>query len=254
MVCDDALQWLARPGAVPSGALILTSLPDAVEVREVAPTLEDWKVWFVEAARCIFRALPPGGVAVFYQTDVRIAGVGQISKSYLVLRAAAEFEDVALRWHKIAHFGAIDRPSPTSLRFSHLLCFWRRGPEPVNGSMIGGLDLGSTIGDLVTRGEKPWGLKNSARCMGINATVEVLRWAQRRLPEVDTVVDPFCGAGTSLALGNELGFHAIGVDISARRVRQATALDGASLLAGRGSSRGGVLGSAAPAQEDDLAG
>jgi hypothetical protein len=37
------------------------------------------------------------------------------------------------------------------------------------------------------------------------------------------VVDPFCGRGTVLAVANELGLDAIGVDVSARRCRAAAA-------------------------------
>merc|ERR1712151_149972 len=74
------------------------------------------------------------------------------------------------------------------------------------------------------------GLKNCARCMGSGAALAVLKWATQWLPAVDTVVDPFCGAGTSLAVGNVLDLHAIGVDISARRVKQASTLDGGALI------------------------
>lgn len=73
-------------------------------------------------------------------------------------------------------------------------------------------------------------MKNSARCTGANALHHVLVWVARRFPHVDTVVDPFCGAGTVLAVGNALGFHGVGIDISARRVKQATSLEASSLL------------------------
>ena len=39
-----------------------------------------------------------------------------------------------------------------------------------------------------------------------------------------TVVDPFCGHGTALAVANAFGFHAIGIDTSARQCRAAKAL------------------------------
>lgn len=227
VTCADALLWLRKPGAVPPTALIFTSLPDASEVRETQPTLQHWEAWFREAVRAVLLALPPGCAAVFYQTDVRTRGQGQVSKAYLVLDAARQEAGVTLLWHKIVHFGVIDKPSYDSVQFTHLLCFWRPGScteEP---------DLGSTIPDLLVRGQKPWGLKNSARCMGASATAVVLKWALKRLPNVDTVVDPFCGAGTVLAIANEFGLHAVGVDCSPRRVRQATALDGAALLVGR---------------------
>jgi hypothetical protein len=38
-----------------------------------------------------------------------------------------------------------------------------------------------------------------------------------------TVVDPFCGKGTVLAVANALGLCAVGVEISRKRARQAQA-------------------------------
>ena len=43
-----------------------------------------------QAVRTILGALPLNGVAVFYQTDVRLAEKGQVSKAFLVLKAAQE--------------------------------------------------------------------------------------------------------------------------------------------------------------------
>jgi len=233
VICEDAIKWLQRPGSIPHTAVIFTSLPDVAEVQEFAPTLDEWRSWFMLAAEHVLQSLPPQGLAVFYQTDIRLPGVGQVSKAQLVLQAAAKMSNTHLLWHKVAHFGSVDQPSPTSVQFSHLLCF-RHSASPDETI---GWDYGSTIPDVVNRGEKPWGLKNSARCMGSNATLAVLKWVTRRFPNVDTVVDPFCGAGTVLAVGNFLGLHAVGVDISPRRVRQASSLDGAILLAGREASK-----------------
>ena len=42
--------------------------------------------------------------------------------------------------------------------------------------------------------------------------------------ESRTVVDPFCGRGTVLAVANALGLDALGVDLSAKRCRRARAL------------------------------
>ena len=38
---------------------------------------EDWEAFFGEAAAAVLAALPGGAVAVFYQTDVRVPGLGQ---------------------------------------------------------------------------------------------------------------------------------------------------------------------------------
>eukprot|EP00969_Alexandrium_andersonii_P169099 7474885-Alexandrium_andersonii.AAC.1 len=63
VICDDALLWLERPGALPENCIVVTSLPDSTEVKQIAPTIEEWKAWFLQAMRCVFKALPARGVA-----------------------------------------------------------------------------------------------------------------------------------------------------------------------------------------------
>lgn len=222
LVCADALEWL-RPGAVPPRSLVLTGIPDVCEVQNFAPTKQAWEVWFARAAKSVLEALPPRCVAVFVQTDIRETGGGQVSKFALVLRAAAEVKGTKLLWHKVAHFGTVDESCQGCVKYSHLICFQQcpeeAEPEPVCG-----------IPDVLWRGLKPRGLKNAVRCFGVNMTRVIILWASRQLG-VETVVDPFCGAGTVCAIGNALGLHAIGVDISPRRVKQAGVLDGEALLA-----------------------
>jgi tRNA G10 N-methylase Trm11 len=46
-----------------------------------------------------------------------------------------------------------------------------------------------------------------------------------------TIVDPFCGWGTALAVANALGMDAVGVDLSARMCRRARVLDVNSSIA-----------------------
>lgn len=50
-----------------------------------------------QAVRQILGALPLNGVAVFYQTDVRLAEKGQVSKAFLVLKAAQEVPQAGVR-------------------------------------------------------------------------------------------------------------------------------------------------------------
>ena len=44
----------------------------------------------LQAVRHILTALPYGSVAAFYQTDVRLPTEGQVSKAFLVLKAAED--------------------------------------------------------------------------------------------------------------------------------------------------------------------
>ena len=40
--------------------------------------------------------------------------------------------------------------------------------------------------------------------------------------KAETILDPFCGKGTVMAMANQLGMHAVGVEISRKRCRQAS--------------------------------
>ena len=42
---------------------------------------------------------------------------------------------------------------------------------------------------------------------------------EARFQPGDIVLDPFCGSGTTLVQANELGMHAVGVDVSAFNAR-----------------------------------
>jgi len=228
VLCADALEWL-RPGVVPPRSIVLTGIPDVCEVQAFAPTMKAWEAWFLLATRRVLEALPPRGVAVFVQTDIRGAGVGQVSKLGLLLRAAADVEGARLLWHKVAHFGTVDKGCQGGVKFSHLACFMRAPAEGPEAPAAGPEEPTCGLPDVLWRGLKPRGLKNSERCFGVHMTRSVLLWASKQLG-AETVVDPFCGAGTVLAVGNALGMHAVGVDISPRRVKQAGRLDGEALL------------------------
>ena len=56
--------------------------------------------------------------------------------------------------------------------------------------------------------------------MGETACKVACNYAVRAV-SADTIVDPFCGRGTVLAVANQLGLRAIGVDLSAKRCKEA---------------------------------
>ncbi|MFO0755177.1 MAG: hypothetical protein U0359_01695 [Byssovorax sp.] len=199
----EALAWLAQTPAEP-GTSVITSLPDLCELPE--KSLEAWKAWFVDAAAAVLRWVPDEGAAIFYQSDIRHRGLW-VDKAYLVQRAAEATGSLLLQ-HTI-----VCRKPPGTLgqgraSYSHLLCFSRsplrpRRPRP---------DVLPDAGLMV------W-----PKAMG----VEACRLAcQFLLQETATrlVVDPFCGRGTVLAVANALGLDALGVDLSAKRCRNARSL------------------------------
>jgi hypothetical protein len=60
--------------------------------------------------------------------------------------------------------------------------------------------------------------------MGVKACVDACRFIIDHTT-TRTVVDPFCGWGTVLAVANAMGLDAVGVDVSARKCRRAQALE-----------------------------
>lgn len=200
----DALVWLAETPA-PAGASVITSLPDVSELPHL--DLAGWRAWFHDAARAVMRWVPEGGVAIFYQSDVRHRGVW-IDKGYLVLRAA-EDEGMVLRWHKIVCRHppgtiALGRPS-----YSHMLCVAKTVGEPPRRP---GPDV------LPDAGHMPW-----SRAMGVEACRVACAYL-RNETGASLIVDPFCGRGTVLAVANAMGFDALGVDLGKKRCRAARAL------------------------------
>ncbi len=203
VVQAEALAWMDANAPDPA-ASVITSLPD---VSELALDLDGWRAWFIDAARRVIRWVPPTGVAIFYQSDIRHDGVW-IDKGYLVMRAAEEERAIVL-WHKI-----VCRRPPGTIGFgrpsySHMICVTRTPRAPMRRP---GPDV------LPDAGFAPW-----SRAMGVAACEVACRFL---LDETATrvVVDPFCGRGTVLAVANEMGLDALGVDIGAKRCRAARSL------------------------------
>ena len=201
MIQGEALAWLEEHPASPNTSVI-TSLPDISELS--ALDLPSYKSWFIDAARRILRWVSLDAVAIFYQSDARHAGL-LIDKSYLVLRAAEE-EQAHLVWHKIVCRRppltvAVGRPS-----YSHMICVSR---APMPPPLKPGPDV------LPDAGPMSW-----SRAMGMTACTVACRFVRENTNTV-TIVDPFCGRGTLLAVANDLGFDAIGVDLGGKRCRAA---------------------------------
>jgi hypothetical protein len=198
----DALAWL-RAHAPLAGASVVTSLPDVSELPALG--FEGWQAWFIDAAELVLRSVPDEGVAIFFQSDIRHAGLW-VDKGALCLRAA-ERAAVPLVFHRI-----VCRKPPGTLTFgratyAHLLGFARR------------LRPARARADVLPDGGPVAGRK----AMGSLAALEACRFIRDETP-TRTVVDPFCGWGTVLAAANSLGMDAVGVDLSARMCRRARAL------------------------------
>jgi hypothetical protein len=200
----EALAWL-RENPAPEGASVITSLPDVSELASL--DLAAWRAWFVDAARAILRWIPERGVAVFFQSDVRVEG-SWIDKGYLVGRAI-ELESAHVVWHKIVCRrppGTLGLGRPT---YSHMIAASRTPRVPARRP---GPDV------LPDAGHMPW-----SRAMGVEACRVACEYLRDDV-DATVVVDPFCGRGTALAVANALGLDAIGVELGGKRCRAARSL------------------------------
>lgn len=202
--CGDGVAWL-RENPLPPGAAIITSLPDSSELPRLG--FQGWRAWFSDTSALVCSAVAPASAALFFQTDVKREGVW-VDKAYLVQRGA-EAAQSALVFHKVvcrapAGTATFGRPA-----YAHLLGFSKEvRPDP-----------GKSTADVVPRlGAMPW-----SRAMGVEACLVACRWLLAHTA-CRTVVDPFCGLGTVLAVANALGMDALGVELSAKRAGRARAL------------------------------
>jgi hypothetical protein len=200
----DAIAWLRAAGTL-AGASVVTSLPDVSEMP--ARDYPGWRRWFEDAAALVMTSVSDAGVAVFYQSDVKHEGLW-VDKGALVSRAA-ERAGMGLLFHKIV----CRKPAGTvgfgRAGYAHLQGFARSlRPSGRHASADVLPDTGVVPG---------------RKAMGVDACLLACRFVLAETT-TRTVVDPFCGWGTVLAVANALGLHAVGVDISARMCRRARKL------------------------------
>jgi hypothetical protein len=161
----------------------------------------------VDAAAAVCGAVADDAVAVFFQTDVKRDG-RWVDKAFLV-QLGAERAGTSLLFHKIvcrAPAGVTTRGRPG---YAHLLCFsksLRLDPALSTPDVLPGI------------GKMTW-----PKAMGLAACDAVCRFLSDQTA-CRTVVDPFCGIGTMLAMANAWELDAIGVEITARRAAKAESL------------------------------
>ena len=210
---EDALFWLQSQAVLPG--CVVTSLPD---VSEVPLGVQAWKMWFVDAVCEVIRRLPPDGLAFFYQTDVRMKGEW-VDKAHL-LCLGGDKAGGRLIWHKVVVQSSLGTIKGTKAAYAHLLCF---APLPITASSSpppfaeNGRSLSPDL--LLSRGFMQW-----KRAMGLLACDFCCAFIQQHTQH-RTVVDPFCGQGSALAVANARGMNAVGVDTSRRRCCIARQLD-----------------------------
>lgn len=200
----DGVAWLAANPLPPDHAVV-TSLPDLSEIPSLGA--DGWRRWFVDAAALACRQCPDESVAVFFQTDVKRDG-RWVDKGFLV-SLGAEAAGSHLLWHKVVCRAPPGTATPGRPGFAHLLCFSRALRLETAGSSP----------DVLPRlGAMTW-----ARAMGVEACEAVCQFLLEHTA-ARTVVDPFCGVGTMLAVANARGLDAVGVELSTKRAEQSRRL------------------------------
>lgn len=202
--CADALLWLSEQGVVPNASFV-ASLPDYSEFPSLS--LSDWKEWFTEAAKKVLKATPDEGVTIFFQSDIKHEGAW-IDKAYLCQRAA-EAHGADLLWHKIVCRAPAGQVTFGRPGYSHILCFSR--------SLR--LTPAQSSADVIPEaGEKLW-----ERGMGIKAAAHIATFLREHTSS-KTLVNPFCGKGSVLAVANAFGLDAVGIERSPKRAEAARML------------------------------
>lgn len=202
--CEDAVQWLQeRP--VLAGCSLVASLPDVSEFPSFS--LDEWKSWFTSTVRLVLSRTPDRGVAVFYQTDIRLNGLW-IDKAFLCQKAA-ENEGSQLLWHKVVCRFRPGNSSTGRPAYTHLLCFSRALRSDFAKPRI---DV------LPESGDKTW-----VRGMGFEACRIIGEYITNET-DTRTLVHPFCGQGSMLAVAEKLGLNAIGIERSPKRAELARGL------------------------------
>lgn len=201
--CADAIAWMRSRGRI-EGVCAITSLPD---VSELGIRLPAWRTWFLDAVKLVVDTVPNTSASLFFQSDIKRDGEW-IDKGALVIRAA---EDAGARvlFHKI-----VCRRPPGMLTmgrpgYTHLIAVSREMKCPET------LPIPDVIVDA---GRLPW-----VRAMGVKAAGHAVLFARDHV-KATTVLDPFCGVGTVLAVANAFGLSALGVEKARKRAEQARQL------------------------------
>lgn len=201
----EAVAWLeAQPRFGPEVAVV-TSMPDSSEIPSLG--FDGWRKWFSSTADLICSKVHDDAVAIFYQTDVKLDG-RWVDKGFLVSLGAERAGSHCL-WHKVicrapAGLTTFGRPA-----YAHLLCFSRHKR----------LEKAESFADVLPQlGEMTW-----ARAMGLEACHAIAQFLVK-FTATKTVLDPFCGVGTMLAVANQHGLDAIGVELSNKRAEKAREL------------------------------
>lgn len=238
---DDAIKWLENNKNEKFSGSIFCGIPDMYDVYDLTPPssssstpsttntttttttntntigLEikaiEYKKWFIHAINLIFDKLVEGQCVIFTQTDGKILSnegnvIYWMDKSYLCISEAEKY-NCTLLWHKIA----IDSEAEISSHrpcYTHLLCFGKSFTFHTSKFLTP---------DVIDRGLMTW-----EKATGLEACILCLAFL-RYVVNTTSVLNPFCGKGTILAVANYFGLESIGIEVMPKRARKALSRD-----------------------------
>ena len=208
VVCDDTTRWLVGDGARRdrTGWSVVSSIPD---VSETGQKDAAWRAFFVDVAGALLRLCDQQGLLVLVQTDVRRDGAW-VDKSALVTRGVVDAGGV-LVMRKVVCRRPPGSTSSKRAAVSHLLVYSRAPLDP---------GLPDVIADVIVDG----GPVTWTRGVGLYAARAAVDIVARHARATRVVVDPFCGEGMILAVANERGFGALGIERHKKRAELARRL------------------------------
>jgi hypothetical protein len=201
----DGVAWLGS-NPLPADHAIVTSLPDGSEMPHLG--FEGWRNWFIATAALACGAVADTSVAIFFQTDVKRDGLW-VDKGFLVQQGAEQARS-SLLFHKVVCRAPAGKTTFGRPAYAHLLCFSRAlrlTPKQSSADVLPAL------------GAMTW-----PRAMGTAACEATCDFLLAHTA-CRTVVDPFCGIGTMLAVANDHGLDAVGVELSRKRAEKARVLE-----------------------------
>lgn len=199
--CEDALVWLEQNCPIP-GTSLVGSLPDYSEFPHLS--LSEWQQWFTKTSELILQSTPEDGVTFFFQTDIKVEGYW-LDKAFLCQLAAHKLGHHQV-FHKIFCRAPVGKATFGRPAYSHLLCFAKNLK----------IDLAKSTPDVFSDlGDKTW-----ERGMGFHACQLVAKFIKEQTSS-HTMINPFCGYGSMLAVSNSFGLNAIGIEKSRKRCEKA---------------------------------
>lgn len=217
VITGDGIAWLRGAKLGPEHAIV-SSVPDLSEMKPME--LEAWRQLAIEVTALACSKVAAESVVVMYQTDIKVDG-RTIDKAYLAQRGAEQAGAHCL-WHKIVCRTAPGNTTFGRPAYGHWLAFSRGLRLPPE------LSTPDVLPDL--------GVMTWARAMPMSAATATCEFL-RKYTACRVVVDPFCGHGTILAVANEYGFDAVGVELSAKRARKSARLTTSAGVADKGNHR-----------------